>query len=270
VTNEIVYAIPSYCRARTLTAKTLPLLRDRGVPMGDVSVFVEPHQVDEYAETVEPFGVSVVSAPPHGVGQVHNFIARHYPVGTRVVSVDDDVSDLVRRVNDKTVEPLSDVHVFAHEMFALADSIDAYLWGIYPAMNPMFMAPRRTFGLTYMTCLWGQTLRGLPCEIVTLDHGEDYERSIQFCLQDGGVLRADDVAPKTKYRTEPGGMQEYREPGCDRAACEYLVEKYPDLCRIKVKKSGAVDLAFTRGFITIAGRGRPRPLPRARRANRPK
>ena len=42
-----------------------------------------------------------------------------------------------------------------------------------------------------------------------IHEGEDFERSIRYYIADGGVTRFNYVAPKTKYYSEKGGIQNW-------------------------------------------------------------
>lgn len=233
-------AIPSYQRAGTLAAKTLPLLLERGVDPDRVTVFVaDDDEADAYHPVTEAAGVALAVAVP-GMGAVRNFIMAHYPADTRLVQVDDDLMDIRRRVDPKTTTPVADLpsEVFA-EGFSMADMVGAGLWGIYPVLNPMFMKPRTTTDLRYIVgCFWGSTVHHAAHQLVTLDDKEDFERTIRYYLADGAVVRLEAFAPKTRYYKEPGGMQVTRTEARVDQSARTLAARYPDLCRLNTSKKG--------------------------------
>ena len=54
---------------------------------------------------------------------------------------------------------------------------------------------------------------------------EDFERSIRYYIADGGVTRFNYVAPKTKYYSEKGGIQNYRTVEYKGNSSEMVVGK---------------------------------------------
>jgi hypothetical protein len=83
------------------------------------------------------------------------------------------------------------------------------------------------------------------CEVRTLNDKEDYERSIKYYLKDGGLLRFNNVAFKTKCYQDPGGMQHDQLSTKERIleSAKKLVETYPNLCKLNLsKKSGYAEI----------------------------
>lgn len=242
-------AVPSSGRTGTIVDKTLPMLLAGGVPFDRVDVWVRSEEARAYGDAIlawmtarpdVPPGLTVVphDSPP-GVRAARNAIARGYPVGTRVVSCDDDVSELIHAIDTKTVEPVASIPDLIERGYQIAADARVNLWGIYPVRNPYFMRPRVRLDLTYVVgCFFGVTVRNDPCELVDLDDKEDFERSIRFYLRDGGVARIEDVSLVTAYYREPGGMQQYRTEETVREGARRLAEMYPDLAHPFVSKAG--------------------------------
>lgn len=232
--------VPSYQRAETCRDKTLALLADRGQDPARVDVVVaDEQQAELYADTLHPgtYGQLVVAVP--GMGAVRNWITDHYPDGHRLVMVDDDLSDVKRRVNAKLLEPVANVTEVWAEGFYYADQAGARLWGVYPVANAMFMKPRVTTDLRYIVgCLWGVTNSHTPEAHVTLDDKEDFERTLLYYLADGAVARVEWYCPVTRYYREPGGMQVERTPERVEASARELVARYPELCQLNTAKKG--------------------------------
>jgi len=71
---------------------------------------------------------------------------------------------------------------------------------------------------------------------------EDYEQCILFYLKDKNVLKVDYLAFKTKYNTVGGlGKNRFEK---NKIAQEYLVNKYPDLCKKHFRKDGTPEIKF--------------------------
>lgn len=242
-------AIPTSNRVDRLRDSTLPLLLNGGVPARLITLFVpDAQQAMEYTLAVGHLGVEIQYG--HGVGmrEARNAIARAYPTGTRLVQIDDDIRGIFSYGDPKTLDPVLNVDALFSR---LASEAEGKLWCVYPVPNPFFMHPDRVRrGLWYAEgCLFGYTVRNDETELVTVDDKEDFERSIRFYLRDGEVVRYDSVTFRTRYYSEPGGMQDYRTPDTIRRGAQTLEELYPGLATARLAKSGRweVKLKDTRG-----------------------
>lgn len=234
MTLDYEVAIPSFRRVECLATKTLPLLRARGVPDEAITVFVaDATEAVAYREVWD--GRLVIAVP--GIGAVRNFMAHHYPEGTRVFGIDDDVSDVIERLDANTSAPVASIDRLVREAFAMLDAAHLRLWGIYPVANAYFMRPKVTTDLRYIVaCFYGWVSTHDDAALVDLDDKEDFERSIKRYLADGGVLRIGWVAPVTRYYREPGGMQVERTPERVEWSAHELVRRYPELCTLNTRK----------------------------------
>lgn len=231
-------AIPSYRRAETLAAKTLPELRRLGVRNGDVTIFLSDEaELPAYREAVGPGPALVVGAA--GVGPNRNVIHHYWPEGTEVVSIDDDVRQVLIKRNDKLTQPIEDYEWRE----ALADAFSASaggLWGVHPVPNPYFQRFKISRELRYIAAgLYGFTTRRDPALDVTLEDKEDFERSIKWYLADGYVTRLNWISLKTAGYHGAGGMQVTRTPERVDASARELAARYPLLAHLNLtKRSG--------------------------------
>jgi hypothetical protein len=256
------YAIPSLNRPTTLERKTLPLLQRLGVDHDQVEVWVDPEQVELY----EPLGLRVRVASysddgPQRVGRLRNAMARGYPVGTRLIEIDDDVSRLCtgwkgRPLTDVTPSLWRSILDYAWHQCEL---YGLWLWGPYPVFNDYFMKPRATTDLRYVTgTLFGTVLRHDPCELVVTDDKEDFERDMRHVLRDGGVLRLNWLAYETNYYAESGGMQSYRTRELVDEGARRLAGLFPGLCAYA---PGSGKLGHSEVRLNPKGTGVCSPLP---------
>jgi len=235
-------AIPSYHRPRRIAETTLPMLRKGGIDMSRVTVFLtDEGEVSAYADSLASFGVKWVSGHGVGTAEAHNHIARHYPVGTNLVQVDDDVSRIVRRVDEKNLADVADLTKLFEKAFEIAAGT---LWCVYPAANPFYMENRiRRSGLWYAEgCLFGYEVRREEHELCHVDHGDDYERSIRFFLARGAITRFDNYSFISKFWKEPGGLQDVRTPENVMAGLTYITDRWPDLARLYYNAEGRPNL----------------------------
>lgn len=233
-------AIPTSNRVDRLRDSTLPLLLNGGVPPEIITLFIpDAGQAAEYMAAVGHLGVQIQYGHGRGMREARNAIARAYPAGTRLVQIDDDIRGIFRRVDEKHLAPVDDVKALFD---SCAETAGGHLWCVYPVPNPFFMKPAGTVrrgGLWYAEgCLFGYTVEGDDTELVTVDDKEDFERSIRFYLRDGEVVRFDDITFRTRYYTEPGGMQDYRTSKTIEWGAKRLEELYPGLATARLASSG--------------------------------
>lgn len=246
--SHYIIAIPSYKRAETLRDKTLTTLKEHRIPAERIHVFVAtPEEKDLYAKTLEAgtYGKLIVAIP--GMAAVRNFITGYYPVGQRIVNIDDDIKGFLEfsETARRHEMPLRNLDGFIKRAFAQSQKTGFRLWGIYPVPNGFFMrAGEPSTDLKYIIgAFWGITNPGLDVLKVTIDDKEDYLRSLIMYVADGGVLRFRDIAPKTAYYKEAGGMQEERTMNRVTKSAEALHKAFPDLTKLNAtKKSGFLEL----------------------------
>ena len=246
--GDYIVAIPSYKRAETLRDKTLATLKEHRIPAERIHVFVAtPEEKQRYEATLEAgtYGKLIVAIP--GMAAVRNFITGHYPIGQRIVNIDDDIKGFLEfsETARRHEMPLRNLDGFIRRAFAESQKTGFRLWGIYPVPNGFFMrAGEPSIDLKYIIgAFWGITNPGIDVLKVTIDDKEDYLRSLIMYVADGGVLRFRDVAPKTAYYKEAGGMQEERTKNRVTKSAEALHRAFPDLTKLNAtKKSGFLEL----------------------------
>jgi hypothetical protein len=235
-------AIPSYRRASGVREKTLAVLSKHNIDPERVTVFVANEQeYDDYAKELKNTPYKNIVVGEITLQAQRRVIQKYYPVGTNLVCFDDDVYDVLRKVDDKTVVPVENLEEqVIFRGFNECIKHNAYLFGVYAVNNPMFMKNRVSVGLYFCVgALWGVINRHDSDLVCTIDEKEDYQRTLQHYLKDGAVIRLDDVTIKTKYYNEPGGMQgtDARKEENITKNAKLLAEQYPDLCTMYIRES---------------------------------
>jgi catechol 2,3-dioxygenase-like lactoylglutathione lyase family enzyme len=241
------FAIPSYHRAMICQERTLATLEALEVPRENITIFVaDPNEYVFYKNACDPKRYHKIVIAEKGMGAVRRFIARYYPEGQRVVSVDDDISGFYRKLNDKKYLPMTpeEFHGMVKLGFWACQEANCRLWGIYPVLNALFMNRRVRVGLTYIVgAFWGVVNTHEYDLQVTLDDKEDFERTLKFFQADGAVVRLEAYSLKTSYYNTPGGMQIDRTPERIDASARELVRRYPLLAKLNTtKKSGHTEV----------------------------
>lgn len=238
-------AVPSYQRSKKCGESTLAFLKECSIPAERITVFVADQNArEEYASELPADSYGRIVVGKVGMGAIRNFIQGHYPDGTKILHVDDDIEGLYTNVTPKQLVRFTDLDSFVTNAFDMCEQRKVRLWGIYPVLNPMFMKQRVTFDLRYVIgCFWGSINSHDGVLNVSLDDKEDVERTLKCYSADGGVARFEFIAPKTNYYTEDGGMQVTRTEARITASAKALVAAYPQLCSLNLtKKSGHAEV----------------------------
>jgi hypothetical protein len=240
-----VVAIPTYHRSNTIVHKSLKTLQEGGVPAGRIVLFVANREEEALYKAAIPNGRIVVGVP--GIAKQRTFIREYFPVGQRVVSIDDDVEGLFRKKGPKGLLKIKDVDAFFKAAFGTLEKEGLYLWGVYPVRNPFFMKDGVSTGLKFIIgALHGYIVRHDKDIIPSVDSEgkEDYEQSILYYKKDGGVVRFNDVGIKTQFLAK-GGLGPDRF-AMNKAAANYLVLKYPDIVSVFHRKNGMTEVRLKR------------------------
>ena len=83
---------------------------------------------------------------------------------------------------------------------------------------------------------YGYINRNIPELYPTAEGKEDIEQSILYFKRDGGVIRFNNIAVKTKFNAE-GGLGKDRFEMNEKAS-QLLQKKYPDVVKIFHRKNG--------------------------------
>lgn len=236
-------AIPSYMRPDECAYRTLATLDRLHVDHDRVTVFVaDDHQADAYTEAVGDDWRIVVAKP--GLAACRQWYSdEHYPPGTRILNMDDDVLDILARDPDTTkLAPWTGtVDLLATMGWTIADVTRVQLWGISAVENGFYMADEAVIGLRYICGIVHGTRAGDQLNHSELSSGADFVRSIrQFRAH--GVLQLRWLTPHTVYFA-PGGMQAELGGEAERAAdhasrLRVIARTYPKDARLVTKATG--------------------------------
>lgn len=258
--SDYVVSIPTYNRPDVVFKKTISTLLSGGVSSSRIYLFVANKEQERlYEEAVPKQAYNKIVVGKKGITNQRKFIAKYFKEGQYVISMDDDVEEFqmlrsTRRAitqkkqkvaSDKLVKMLN-IHKFFMNSYEIMKKENLYIWGVYPVKNVLFMYPRYTTDLRFII---GVTFGFIVRHDRDLEpHNdsetkEDYEQTILYYKKDGGVLRFNNIVPKTKFNA-PGGL------GTDRyernlKAAEYLVKKYPDLVKRRDRPDGTPEIRLT-------------------------
>ena len=236
-------AIPSISRADTITKKTLNYLKQTDIDMSKVDIFLSnPNEEQAYRENLKDYPVNIIVSNTKHVNTQRNFIVDYYKEDELILGIDDDIDLVAMKVDDKNTIQLNSLTEFVENAFAISLDKKIDMWGVNPVINPYFMKNNVTFNLKYIVaCFYGWRNNHDEKAYVSTnpEYGkEDFERSIRYYIADGGVTRFNYVAPKTKYYSEKGGIQNYRTVEYEETAVKWLLETFPMYCKRNTKSKG--------------------------------
>lgn len=246
-----VVAIPSYKRAEICRDQTLKLLDKLKVEKAKIHIFVADDA--EYVLYRQILGTEYnIVVGVKGISAQRRFYLNYFAKDTRVVSLDDDIAELLQKEGDALVPYSGTLDELAEQMFGLCEQEGAKLWGINPVMNAFFMKDYTTVGLRFICANFMGTYAGnwAHCdpERRMTSSGEDHHSTIRAFMKYGSVIRAEYLCPKTKYWAKGGIDAMVTETeGISRAErhsqeLHWVESRYPELAKVKLKDGLAVSM----------------------------
>ena len=262
-----VVAIPSYQRSELVIKKTLRTLFNHNIDPTLITVFLaNKKEYNNYSSLFQQpkkilpnldgkykiflQGVSMVIGEK-GLKNQRNFITNFYLDKQKIIQMDDDIEGVKMLVVDKKDEKnrkkwdlidVPNLDKLCKDAFKMSENVGAFLWGIYPIANAYFMSPRVSSELKFIVGpMFGIINRKDGSLKLSIDEKENVERTLQYFVKDGAVLRLNNVTVVTKYYSNPGGMQTDKDAKKRRMenaqkSAEYLHKKYPELTKIFYRK----------------------------------
>jgi hypothetical protein len=243
---DYVVAIPSYKRSDQLATKTLATLREGNIPMENIYIFVVQEELELYRASCPGYTIVVGEL---GLVQQREFIHRYFPVNSYIVFLDDDIKQIYRPTSATTKEVITDLHPVLMTMIDRMKEEHVSICGTYPVDNIMFSFKSKEVctGLKYIVGAF-YIIKNTRDPDTALDQTvcashEDKYRTIKYYYKEGMTLRFNHICFKTKYFGKGGLFSQDREK-IHSDASVVLCLQYPQLLRLKVKKTGLLDVAF--------------------------
>ena len=243
-------AIPSYRRPDILKNKTIKLLQKHMIDSNIITIFVaNQEEYDIYSEAFPNLKIIIGEI---GINNQRNFIRNYFNVGDLVLSLDDDIQDVLEFKNEKLLEPVGDLNEFIIDSFNECMASGAHLWGVYPVANPYFMKSRPLINkkLSFIIgCMFGQIIRHLDALHlnVACQTKEDLLNSILHYELDKVLVRFEKFTIKSKFYNKIGGLGSAVDRSeKDKKASEYLEENYSKFGKMWVRKDGRYEFKLKR------------------------
>lgn len=249
--SQFVVAVPSYKREEICRDQTLAFLARHNIDKSRIFVFVaDDDEYIRYRATLGPEYNIVVGVK--GISSQRRFYLNYFQKGTRVFSLDDDIDDLLEKIDGKLVPFAGNFVEFVNTMFDITAKEGTTLWGINPVQNAFFMKDDITVGLrficaNFMGAIAGDWVHCDPERRMT-SSGEDHHSTLRAFIRYGAVVRAEYLCPKTKYWAKGGIDTMVKETeGISRAErhsteLHWVESRFPDLAKVKLKDGLAVSM----------------------------
>ena len=233
-------AIPSYQRVKKLKTQTLPFLERVGIPRERITIFLKNiEEANVYVPEISGYRFKICNNK--NIWEKRNFIIDYYPIGQKVLGMDDDIQDV------KFLDETKDFISVVNRMFKLCEEQNCSTFGFYPitTSNNFYLKERVASGLQYICwALYGFINRGvkIPEEYMLID---DRWWSCYWYRREGKTLRYEGASIKTVYFSS-GGMSEIRSQKQVEPVLKLLEKEYPECVKFQVKRNGRPDVVFKR------------------------
>jgi hypothetical protein len=250
--TDYIVCIPSYKRSLKCQKQSLSTLARHNINPEKIFVYVaDEEEYEIYKTTLDKSLYNELRIGKKGLVFQRQFISRQFPTGQHLVYLDDDIEEV-----DLSLTAYPDLDHFFQDAFQECIKQKAYIWGVYPVLNPFFRKTKKDI-TTHLNFIIGAfygiinrpTTQAIELTLTEEQAGkEDVERSLKYFILDGIVLRFNKVGIKTKYYgTDGGGLGKFKDrlkPMAD--ACVKLAEHYGAYGKVKVRKNGMSEFVFNR------------------------
>lgn len=236
--------IASKGRHNIILKKTLRLLKDYDIDLDCVDILLgSPAEEPEYRLALQGiYDKDFIFHYESELMGIVNFIRHYYKYETDVkylLRLDDDLDGIIGLER----KPISSLKFMIEYMFRYTEKQGYNFWGIGSVPNPFFMKDNITTNLKYIAgCFNGEIIDRSKEDIqVEFSQFEDVAMCCEFYLRDGGIVRNNACAVKTKWFGDGGmnlchGGLEKRNKLADRCA-PLVKERYGDMVTIVQKET---------------------------------
>jgi len=220
--------IPSHKRSDIIDDKVLSLLRKHNIPKEQIYIFVAPDEIETYSSKLPSY--QIVEGE-NGIGKQREKISDYFEQNHFIVSIDDDVSDIMDHG-----KPIINLDIFIKDAFHLLIDNDMTLAGVYPVNNEFFTKDTITTDLRFCIGQFKIFINKKHLEKRSYNLLEDYENTLNHYKFAGGVIRFNYITLKANYNKGQGGLKEFRTIERKIKEVEDFVYEYPQYA--KSKKDG--------------------------------
>ena len=245
--------IPSYNRVEILKERTLSFLEKHKINKDSIYIFVVREEYDKYANALHDDYNIVIGKK--GISNQRSFISDYFKEGEPLISMDDDVKELLELYtfnNKKKLKPLKAFKQLLYTTFIDMRIRSVRMCGFYPVKNAFFMSHTTSLDLKF--CI-GQFRLFFNFKEIEMNRKytllEDYETTLKYYLYDDSkIMRKNYICMDADYNKLPGGLSDTadRRYVVKQKEVELFYHDFSVYCFIK-EKLDRIDI----GFKTKAG-----------------
>lgn len=234
-------AIPSYSRSDIIKNKTLNTLERFNIPKSLIYIFVVQEEYDLYNSL--DYNVIVGNK---GLINQRKFIENYFNENELIICIDDDITDF--DFSSKTFDE------FSNEAFHTCLNNGAFIWSVYPVWNP-FYRQKQKYMTTDLRFIHGGFYGFINRK--SIDYGlpndmkEDVERTLLYFIRDGIVIRFNQFGFNSKMYSKGGCGLFNDRLKLNEESTNYLVEKYSNYGKRKIRKNGCHEFNLIRKLSTL-------------------
>jgi hypothetical protein len=224
------FCIPSLSRFNTINGHTIDFLIRNGVKHTDIYVFVIAGEYEDY-RVILNHNINVVLTT-RGIRNARASISNHFGKNAEIITLDDDIRN-VKMLDYNRLKPIDNFISLCESSFDIMKSKNISMCGFYPIDNPFFMKNSISYGLKF--CVGALRLFINNPEIEN-SRGykllEDYETTVKYYIQDGAVMRYENICVIHNFGTQQGGLNETCERGYNAKYTEVMrfMNEYGKYC----------------------------------------
>jgi hypothetical protein len=189
--------------------KTLPLLLERKVKPADIYIFVADKAEYKKYEQIPKDKYNKLIIGKKGISYQRNFIIDYFKEGEHIVFIDDDISNIQVKRNNK-VGDLTDLDAFFKKAFKALVDEGMYLWATKNMYNPFYKNLMRNDAVVGFREFSGDLIGIINRKSMkikyTLKEGEGEQQELLFMYyeKDGGIIKYENVVVISR-KLSPGG-----------------------------------------------------------------
>ena len=239
-------AIPSFNREDILPKKTLKMLYDLGVNSNKIRIFLkDEEQLEKYKKSCgENYNYELTGQS--GIMATRNYLQVYYhEINTKsdgVLFIDDDITKITEKDRVFLSKPFMELVEY---FFIETKKRGGRLWSVNALNNDFFMKDNISTNLKYCIGAFKGVILDRTRDTILCDvgHFEDFQFTFEYFLEDGVVVRFNKYGITTKYFELKGGIcgslggMEERQKEMEENG-KYMIERYGDMVKIKMKKWG--------------------------------
>ena len=231
--------IPTYKRHNLISEKgTLSFLKKNNIPKDRIILFVADKEEKEiYKKNVHKnlySGKIIIGIK--GILNQRNFIINYFPRGEYIISIDDDIQDILIKNENKlrSIKKKELIYLFENSYNVMKES-KANIWGINMVTNPFMMQEKISTNLGIIPAgFYGWINNPKMINKIKNDSREDVERSVMFFDKDNAIIRYMNITFKTVMKKTEGGIQalmsQKKRHQMEDLYTQQLKKRYPQYC----------------------------------------